>query len=187
MGIEINAATSFLLLTVLLAGAFFVFARVKSDYLNRGRLSRQVASMQVAYFCIYALSSYAFLDARLSQVNTDGVFFPFAIVLMSLGFMMVVLSMPFLGKRSFGGDVGHLKTDGIYRYSRNPQLVGGFLFIAGYALLWPNWEGALWACLWLVISHLMVRAEESHLECIFGDEYRDYCKRTQRYFGLPRK
>jgi len=187
VGIVVSTATRVLLLTALLAGAFFVFARVKSDYQNRGKLSRQVATLQVAYFCIYALSSYVLLDARLSQVNTDGVFFPFAIVLMLLGFLMVVLSMPFLGIRSFGGVVGRLKTNGIYRCSRNPQLVGGFLFIIGYAMLWPNWEGALWACLWLVISYLMVRAEESHLECIFGDEYRDYCKRTHRYFGLPRK
>lgn len=187
MGIELSAATSFLLFTALLAGAFFVFAKVRYDYQNHGRLSQPVAILQAAYFCIYALTSYAFLDARLSQVDTDGVFFPFAIVLMLLGFFMVVLSMPFLGKQSFGGEVGHLKTNGIYRYSRNPQLVGGFLFIIGYAMLWPNWEGALWACLWLVISYLMVRGEEDHLERVFGDEYRDYCKRTHRYFGLPRK
>ena len=54
-----------------------------------------------------------------------------------------------------------------------------------YVLLWPSWAGALWASLWLVITHLMVRGEEEHLERTFGDEYRDYCKRTHRYFGLP--
>jgi len=106
---------------------------------------------------------------------------------MITGFLLVVFSMPFLGQRSFGRVVGGLHTSGLYRYSRNPQLVGGFLFMVGYALLWPSWQGMLWASLWLVIAHLMVRGEEVHLENIFGDEYRDYCLRTPRYLGLPKK
>ena len=67
-----------------------------------------------------------------------------------------------------------------------PQLVGGFLFIAGYALLWPSWAGLAWAALWPLIAHLMVRGEEEHLARIFGDEYRDYCAITPRYLGLPK-
>jgi hypothetical protein len=39
------------------------------------------------------------------------------------------LSMPFLGQRSFGREVGRLRTTGLYRYSRNPQLVRGCFFI----------------------------------------------------------
>lgn len=83
--------------------------------------------------------------------------------------------------------VGGLRTSGIYLYSRNPQLVGSFFFIAGYAMLWPSWQGFLWAGLWLVIAHWMVQAEETHLKEVFGDEYRAYCTRTPRYLGLPKK
>lgn len=187
MGVALNTFSSLLLLAVLLASAFFVFARVRSDYHVYGRLTRPIAILQIAYFCAYALASYAFLDTRLSQVNTDGLLFPLALVLMLIGFLMVLFSMPFLGKRSFGQEVGSLRTSGLYRYSRNPQLVGGFFFIAGYAMLWPSWQGALWACLWLAIAHLMVRGEEAHLENVFGDAYRDYCARTPRYLGLPKK
>jgi protein-S-isoprenylcysteine O-methyltransferase Ste14 len=106
---------------------------------------------------------------------------------MVIGFLLVVFSMPFLGKRSFGGEVGKLRTSGIYRYSRNPQLVGGFFFIIGYAMLWLSWQGALWASLWLVIAHLMVNGEEEHLDQVFGAEYRNYCACTPRYLGLPKK
>jgi protein-S-isoprenylcysteine O-methyltransferase Ste14 len=187
MGVTLNVFVSLLLLAALLAGAFFVFARVRSDYQTHGRLSRPIAILQVAYFCVYALASYAFLDSRLSHVNTGGLLFPLALVLMLIGFLMVLFSMPFLGRRSFGQEVGTLRTSGIYRYTRNPQLVGGFFFIVGYAMLWPSWKGVLWACLWLVIAHLMVRDEEVHLEHVFGDAYRDYCARTPRYLGPPRK
>ena len=81
--------------------------------------------------------------------------------------------MPFLGRTSFGQDNGSLRTDGLYRYSRNPQLVGGFLLIPGYAMLWPSWQGAAWASLWLAIAQLMVRTEEEHLRHVFGAAYRD--------------
>lgn len=77
-----------------------------------------------------------------------------ALVLMLLGTLAVLFSMLFLGRRSFGQAVGSLRTDGLYRYSRNPQLVGGFLSVAGYALLWPSWPGAAWVCLWPVIGRI---------------------------------
>jgi protein-S-isoprenylcysteine O-methyltransferase Ste14 len=160
------------LFAALLAGAFFVFARVRSDYRARGKLSRPVAILQVGFFCAYALSSYAFLDSRLSQVSTAGLLFPVALVLMIVGLLMIAWSMPTLGRRSFGNEIGSLRSTGLYRYSRNPQLVGAFSFIVGYAMLWPSWQGALWASLWPVITHLMVRGEEEHLQRVFGDEYR---------------
>ena len=106
---------------------------------------------------------------------------------MLVGFLMVAFSMPFLGRRSFGLEVGGLRTSGLYRYSRNPQLVGGFLFVAGYALLWPTWLGGLWAGVWLIVAHWMVQGEEAHLKQIFGAAYAEYCARTPRYLGLPRQ
>jgi protein-S-isoprenylcysteine O-methyltransferase Ste14 len=187
MEVALNILGNLLILAALLATAFFVFARVRSEYQLHGRLSRPIAVLQTGYFCVYALCSYVFLDSRLSHVTAVGVFFPLAVTFMVIGVLMVVFSMPFLGRRSFGIEVGGLRTSGLYRYSRNPQLVGGFIFIVGYAMLWPSWTGALWASMWLVIAHLMVRGEEVHLENVFGDKYRDYCVRTPRYLGLPKK
>ena len=187
MGSALNMVGQLLLLAALLAAAFFVFARVRAEYQSRGRLSRSMAILQTGYFCVYALCSYAFLDSRLSHVHVAGWTFPLAVIGMVTGFLTVIFSMPYLGRRSFGMKVGGLHTSGLYRYSRNPQLVGSFLFIVGYAMLWPSWQGALWASLWLVIAHLMVQAEEMHLEKVFGDAYRVYCAQTPRYLGLPKK
>lgn len=187
MGIELNLFASLSLLAVLIAAAFFVFARVRSDYKVHGRLSRPVAILQVGFFCVYALSSYAFLDARWSYVTAIGWVFILALILATAGLLIIVFSMPFLGRRSFGREVGSLRTNGLYRYSRNPQLAGGFFLMIGYAMLWPSWTGGLWAGMWLLITHLMVRCEETHLENVFGDKYRDYCARTPRYVGLLRK
>jgi len=75
MGVALNIFGPLLLLAALLAAAFFVFARVRSEYQIHGRLSRPIAILQTGYFCIYALCSYVFLDSRLSHVNTVGLFF----------------------------------------------------------------------------------------------------------------
>lgn len=187
MGDTLNVFGSLLLFAVLIAAAFFIFSRVKSDYRAHGKLSRPTAILQTGLFCVYGLSSYLFLDARLSHVKTSGLLFSAALILMTIGLLMVLFSMPFLGQQSFGREVSGLRTSGLYQYSRNPQLVGGFFFIVGYALLWPSWTGVLWAAAWLVIAHLMVQSEEAHLENVFGDEYRDYCTHTPRYLGLPKK
>ena len=187
MGIQLDPLSAFLLAGGLLALAFFVFARVRSDYRTSGHLTRPAAVLQTGFFFVYAFSSYLFLDSRLTAVSaTDGLLV-LALVLMIAGLSIVLSSMPFLGKRSFGREIGQLHTSGIYQYSRNPQVTGSFVFIIGYILLWPSWTGLIWAVLWLPISWLMVRGEEEHLSKVFGKEYEQYCGRTPRYIGIPGK
>lgn len=187
MGIQISLPMALLIAGGLLLLALYTFSRVRSDYRERGSLTRPVALLQTGFFVPYALSSYLFLDSRLTAIASRGLALAIAGLLMLAGLATVLLSMPFLGRRSFGQEIGRLHTSGIYRYSRNPQLVGSFLFIVGYALLWPSLPGLLWAGLWLPISWLMVRAEEEHLEQVFGEEYTAYCRRTPRFVGLPRR
>ena len=171
----------------LLATAYFVFDRVCLDYARRGKLSRTMAALQTGYFFIYALSSYAFLDSNLLRIQVRGICLFLAVLLMVVGVLTVLASMPILGQRSFGEQVGKLHTRGIYRYTRNPQLIGGFLFLVGYGWLWPHWLGAIWVLLWLPISAWMVRAEEEHLWRIFGSEYEAYCQAVPRFFRLRKK
>ena len=187
MGIQLDPIPAIAIAGGLLLLAFYVFARVRSDYRARGLLTRSVAALQTGYFFIYALCSYLFLDSRLTAVASRGVLLGFAVLLMIAGLSVVLLSMPCLGRRSFGAEVGQLHTKGVYHFSRNPQLVGGFCFIVGYVLLWPSWTGTLWAALWLPISYLMVRAEEEHLASVFGKEYEEYCRRIPRYIGVPKE
>lgn len=187
MGIELNPLAALLIAGGLLLLAFYVFARVRSDYATQGTLTRPVAVLQTGFFFIYALSSYLFLDSRLTAISSQGVVLGLALFLMIAGLLVVLLSMPFLGRRSFGREVGQLHTSGIYHYSRNPQLLGSFFFIVGYVLLWPSWIGLLWASLWLPICYLMVRAEEEHLAKTFGKDYAEYCRRTPRYIGVPKQ
>ena len=83
-------------------------------------------------------------------------------------------------------DPGRLTVTGPYRWSRNPQYVGWFLFLLGFALNdWSLW--CLGALVVVAISlHLLVLVEEEHLRRVFGEPYVEFCRRIPRYVGWGR-
>ena len=74
-----------------------------------------------------------------------------------------------------------LVTSGPYALSRNPMYLGHMLFTVGLALVFRSPLGAV-----LVIERARrfqrrVRVDERRLEQVFGDEYRNYCRRVKRW------
>jgi protein-S-isoprenylcysteine O-methyltransferase Ste14 len=96
-----------------------------------------------------------------------------------LGLAGVILSRYTLG-RSFSivPKATALVTSGIYSRIRNPIYVSGMIFLIGAALLVD--QPKLLALLVVLIPMQIVRArrEAAVLEAKFGDEYREYRKRT---------
>jgi protein-S-isoprenylcysteine O-methyltransferase Ste14 len=79
---------------------------------------------------------------------------------------------------SIKAEAHHLVTHGIYSKIRNPIYVFGMLVIAGFVLVFHRPQ--LWIIFVLVIIIQVVRArrEALVLESAFGDEYRDYRRKT---------
>lgn len=76
----------------------------------------------------------------------------------------------------------HLVTSGPYRWVRHPLYTfGSSLFIA-FGMMADNWFIALLGILAFIAMASRTPKEESNLIEKFGDEYRDYMKRTGRYF-----
>ena len=90
-------------------------------------------------------------------------------------------------KRMSGLDNSELVTTGIYRWSRNPQNVGWFLFLLGTAVLGQSGLALLLTGLFWGLFVFYVRLEEQYLEKVFGDKYLRYMQWSHRYFGPPRK
>lgn len=67
--------------------------------------------------------------------------------------------------------------NGPYRYVRNPMMLGLFLYLSGWALLF-NEAGAFLAAVFFIILNLaeVKIIEEPELEKRFGDAYREYKK-----------
>jgi len=80
--------------------------------------------------------------------------------------------------REKGEDV--LVTTGPYRYVRNPIYLGAFSLIVAQAFVAANWLVLLPALPIIMVIYMQISGEEATLTEKFGDEYREYMKRTPR-------
>jgi protein-S-isoprenylcysteine O-methyltransferase Ste14 len=178
---KVSAAT-----LVLLATAFLIFRHVGSDYLTHGKLTPFSSFLETLIFFLHGAGSYFFLDSDLSHSDRSSPTFVLAVLCIAVGLPFVFIAMTRLGMgQSLGSQVRGLQSTGLYRYTRNPQIVAYGLVVIGYALLWPSWSGLVWVMIYMAIAHWMVRTEEEHLRRVYGEAYERYCARTPRYIGLP--
>jgi len=89
-----------------------------------------------------------------------------------------------LGEDATEGHEDELRTDGLYRYTRNPQNVGYVLLFATYAVLANSPLVGAFAVAFAVFSLLQVLAEAAWLRDTYGDAYEAYCARVPRFVGL---
>jgi protein-S-isoprenylcysteine O-methyltransferase Ste14 len=81
---------------------------------------------------------------------------------------------------------GHqLVKDGVYRSIRHPMYASILLFGLGQGLLLQNWLAGWSAFLTVALMYFVRTPREEHMMCeFFGQEYRDYMRRTGRVFPL---
>jgi protein-S-isoprenylcysteine O-methyltransferase Ste14 len=77
-------------------------------------------------------------------------------------------------------------TRGVYRISRHPMYLSGFLMYISIAISCASWIVLLCAVLWIVFWHIVVPTEEKYLIEKYGDTYREYMNRTPRWGGIPK-
>jgi protein-S-isoprenylcysteine O-methyltransferase Ste14 len=73
-------------------------------------------------------------------------------------------------------------TQGLYRFSRNPQVLTIFIAFFGISISIGSWLGVLLLFLGGYISHVRVLAEEEACLQQYGESYRRYMERVPRYF-----
>ncbi|MGK7929066.1 MAG: isoprenylcysteine carboxylmethyltransferase family protein [Spirulina sp.] len=131
---------------------------------------------------------YLFIPARWPHLpplpeNPTLVFF--SIGIFCVGLIILIIAWFGLGSEtSFGLDNNKLKTNDIYQYSRNPQLVGYGIFLLGFALLFISFYSLGWFVQYLIISYFMIRSEEEFLSLNYGKEYEKYCSAVPRIIKL---
>ena len=75
----------------------------------------------------------------------------------------------------------HIVESGPYRWVRNPMYLGHLVFFAGLAVTLRSW-----IALAVFVFHAFwfdrrVREDETRLAELFGDPYREYCRRVKRW------
>ncbi|MBI4723171.1 MAG: isoprenylcysteine carboxylmethyltransferase family protein [Candidatus Stahlbacteria bacterium] len=110
-------------------------------------------------------------------------------VLFILGIIMIAVFLPIfifgticLNRRGAVGQSNSLRTNGIYKYIRNPMYVGISFIIMGVGILLNSLGLLLGGVLWLLITIIQCEREEKELLLRFGNEYQTYKKKTPMFF-----
>ena len=111
----------------------------------------------------------------------------FGALLMAFGELLRIISVGYLGVSSRAREIvaENLITNGPYAYIRNPIYTGNMFLYMGASIFAGGWLPYL---LYLVIFYfsiqysLSVKYEESELEKLHGDEYKDYLDSVPRFY-----
>ena len=118
--------------------------------------------------------------------NTDTAFalqYAIGMPLLVVGFGLAVYWTCFLGWRNAFGEATGLKTDGAYRWSRNPIYVVSIVGMIGWCVVVSNvWVASL-LVLWGLFYGLAPFLEEPWLERQYGDAFRPYQSHVPRFFN----
>ncbi|MEP0940958.1 MAG: methyltransferase [Rhizobiaceae bacterium] len=101
--------------------------------------------------------------------------------LVIIGNVIVWFGVSKIGMAATSGEATGLKTDGLYRWSRNPQYMADITILFGWGIL----TASIWAIpvliLGLVVLVVAPLAEEPWLQDQYGAVYQDYRKLVRRY------
>ncbi len=103
-----------------------------------------------------------------------------------LGYPVLLLGLIIYAKSLWRWDAdktNELIIDGLYKYSRNPQYLGTILIILGNSLI-LNSSKLINTVLLIFLSFniFIIFIEEKKMKRTFGEEYKEYCKKTGRWF-----
>lgn len=182
--------TRYLLVIGLFALTGVALTWVRNDFLRRDKLSFTSGLLVwLVYLWHTALVAYFAWHSLWPLPLAQPLLLLLGITLALLGtllFSLAVRQFRSLARMS-GQKEDDLITGGVYRYSRNPQNVGWFLFLVGIGLF-GNSAASLMLTLvfWLVLHIYLVATEEPHLTRVFGERYRRYLSATPRYLGFAK-
>ena len=71
---------------------------------------------------------------------------------------------------------------GIYKFSRHPQIVMSTVALLGGVIATGSWTGIIALIFARIFGHFGIVAEEEVCLKQYGDSYRDYMQRIPRYF-----
>jgi protein-S-isoprenylcysteine O-methyltransferase Ste14 len=104
--------------------------------------------------------------------------------LFAAGLLVATVSLINLGKSTRLGlplEDTAFKTNGIYKYSRNPMYLGFDCLTLASMLLTLNPVVLLLGLYSIAVYHLIILGEEKYLESAFKEEYSKYRAKTRRY------
>ena len=163
---------------------------VRRDFARLGRVSSPIAIWSGITMYLYGTVTFvlAWLDrGSLSEPSPTSL--ALGLVMATVGGSLIVAGRREYASRSrvYGLLEDKMITEGIYRYSRNPQYLGFWLLLLAAAIASLSQLAVLPALGFAVIIHCCItRVEEPHLRSAFEEQYVCYYARTARYLRIKR-
>jgi len=140
---------------------------------------------KLSLFTSFILILVQLFIVNLSLFEQKSIFFWICAALLGVGVMLFTLAIIRLGTFSLRVGLAQentsLRTTGIYRFSRNPMLLGLYLMALGSALYVQNPINWILVIIALTIHHKIILAEENFLHERFGDQWIEYQNKVRRY------
>ena len=77
-------------------------------------------------------------------------------------------------------------TTGIYRISRNPMDIGGFMIFFGVGIACVSWVFLIFAVMLIILMAKFVVYEEAICIGKYGDAYVEFRNKTPKWIGIPK-
>jgi protein-S-isoprenylcysteine O-methyltransferase Ste14 len=111
-----------------------------------------------------------------------------SLVLLALGTIVLIITTFQLNKDLIFGlsdsPQHKLQTNGVYSISRHPFYLGFIFILFSSCLLYPNPLNIISFLGAWIIHHFIMIKEEQFLESVYGEEYRQYMQKVNRYLTL---
>jgi len=133
----------------------------------------------------WIILGFAFLNIRLFKAAEYCHNRLISIVLVAIGLLFTIISLLNLGKSTRLGlpsEETVLKSNGLYKLSRNPMYVGFNLITLSSIFYTLNLLVALLGVYSIIVYHLIILGEEKFLGNRFGNEFTRYKTKVGRYF-----
>jgi len=136
-----------------------------------------------AIISLFLLAAFIWADSKVKLPIVEN----HAVFLKTLGIVFVGLGVglhfwSFFTLRNWWVD-NQLCTKGPFKYFRHPMYAAWITFIcSGIALYLNSWFYLFWVFLLHLIWHKLVKNEEIIMINTFGEKYKEYARRTGRFF-----
>ena len=182
--------TNYILFSIAFLLFTYIIFRVKfkKDYENGQKLSPLSSALGFIVFAVHANSLYLIIPTKwpyLPHIPENQVLRIIFTIMLGIGIIILFTSWFKLGtKTSLGVDKNKLQTDGLYKYSRNPQLVGYGIILASFAIISLSYLSIIWFLLYVITTYFIVKTEEEFLIQKYKEEYIDYCRQVPRIIKI---
>ena len=133
---------------------------------------------QYAFTTIGKVFSFANITMILLSPIQIGIPFILGVILYSLGLVGLVTAIIHYRDSPLQEPI----TKGLYRVSRNPQMISIYVLFAGMILIIGSWINLIFLGITITCSHLSILGEERRLTEQYGESYTAYKGGVPRYF-----